>query len=114
MLEPAEACAMLKCEWLTLRILLHDGALPGLKISKVWVIPRRAFIEAINTMSMDAAMARRAALGDGFGDRYPYAHTHAEVLDSTQLLSPAPPATPRRTSEQVKAQAAWRPRRGKT
>jgi hypothetical protein len=73
MLHRGEACAMLKCEWLTLRGLLADGTLPGLKISKVWVIPRAAFIQRVNALASEQAaerqlLTRTAALGaDDFG-----------------------------------------------
>jgi hypothetical protein len=68
MLDAIEACAMLKCEWLTLRGLLHDGTLPGLKISKEWVIPRRAFIDALNEKATQGAHERRNRPAETLGD----------------------------------------------
>jgi hypothetical protein len=87
MLAPGEACAMLKCEWLTLRGMLRDGRFPGLKISKEWVIPRRAFIQRMNELALEEAAARR--------DRFATANVTAAHPAPTQPSAPPPGAAQR-------------------
>lgn len=54
-----EAAAFLECTELRLAALLREGRLPGLKAGRHWVIPRRAFYDAVNQLAIDAASALR-------------------------------------------------------
>lgn len=57
-----EASEALRCQGiLTVRQLLADGELPGIKPGKEWVIPRAAFWHAVNEMAVKEAHFRKQA-----------------------------------------------------
>jgi excisionase family DNA binding protein len=47
-----EACDFLECSHPKLKEMLHDGDIPGIKLGKAWVIPRVAFLSAVNAMAV--------------------------------------------------------------
>ena len=51
----ADACEYLECGDVKLLQLLNDGSIPGLKAGRGWVIPRAAFIDAVNALAVSAA-----------------------------------------------------------
>lgn len=53
-----EACSLLSCGPYRLADLLKSGQLPGLKIGREWVVPRRAFFERVNEMAVNGSLAR--------------------------------------------------------
>lgn len=54
-ISPDEACCFLECAHPKLMELLGDGTLPGLKYGKAWVIPREAFLQAVNQLAFQSA-----------------------------------------------------------
>jgi hypothetical protein len=54
-MEFQEACELLKCDASSLRSLLAASSVPGLRIGREWVIPRRAFIEGVNALAVARA-----------------------------------------------------------
>jgi excisionase family DNA binding protein len=60
MLSINEAAAMLECTRETLVDHLKQGSLPGLKIGRSWVLPRAAFVDAINALAVHQALERRS------------------------------------------------------
>lgn len=57
-----EVAEVLHCTVETVRQLLAQGVLPGMKPGKEWIIPRAAFTEAINAYALDQAGQRRKQL----------------------------------------------------
>lgn len=58
MLSIEDACAAISCGPIKLRSMLAAGELPGLKIGKEWVIPRRAFFQALNERALSEMLDR--------------------------------------------------------
>jgi hypothetical protein len=52
----AEACAFIECEQPKLMDLLRTGVVPGFKQGKAWVIPRLAFLSAMNNLASTSAV----------------------------------------------------------
>lgn len=53
------ACEVLKCSEAALLQMLASGEIPGLHFGVAWVIPRVAFIRAVNGLAIQAAIRRR-------------------------------------------------------
>jgi hypothetical protein len=56
MISVADAASLLECSEVKL---LAEGDLPGFIAGKVWVIPSRAFIEAVNALAQHEAHRRK-------------------------------------------------------
>jgi excisionase family DNA binding protein len=74
MIAVPEAAEVLQCGEERIIELLKAGDLPGLKVGRGWVIPRRAFVQRINELALIEASVKRAR-------RMPHAPAQSHTLN---------------------------------